>query len=235
MSDPEPRAQTLAGTRPALVGAVLGLAGSVGLVLLALSGGGRDPDPTSQMLGQVALAIAVVAPFVLSLAVARAAAHVRAGVWLGSGIVAVAVGILSFTLAVFIHIPAGILLIVGGAMAMGRARPGPAVAVMAVVLLVGVGSFFARSLTTESQCWKLVRTPSGTEWRQAEPADGPGLGLTLGPNEIEATCVSDTTTPVESATVFLAWAALAGTIIVIARRRVDPDNGSPARSMEVPA
>lgn len=222
MIEREAHAPAPAGTRPALVGAVLGLAGSVGMLLLMLTGSGREPTPASEVFGRVAIGIAIVAPFVLSLSVARTAAHVRAGVWLGCGIVAVALGVLSFTIAAFVLLPAAILLIVGGSMAMARARPGLAVAIIGLVLLVGVGSFFARSLTTDARCWKLVRTPAGTEWREVQPS-GPGLGLTLGPNEVQGTCVSDATTPLESSVILAGWAILALAVVLAARRYIRPE------------
>lgn len=220
-------ASRFTGVRPALIGAVLGLLASVGLILLALTQGG-GPEPASETLERVAVGVALVGPFVLSLGVVRFPVHVRAGVWIGAGIASLAIGVLSFALTMFVHAAAGILLLVGGGLAMSRARPGAAVALMAAVLVVGAGSLFARSITNDPQCWRLVRTGSGTEWREAEPQGRSGMTIALAPNEIEGRCTSEAMTPPEASAVFGAWAALAGVVVIMGRRRRPPDRPSPA-------
>lgn len=230
MTEYETRSPSLPGARPALIGAVLGLFGSATLLLFSSTQGG-PPEPPTEAVSQAVIAVALLAPFVLSLTVVRTAAHIRAGVWLGAGVVSLALGVFSFAVTILVHLPAGILLLIGGGLAMRRARPAIAVALMAAVMVVGTGSFLARSITTDPQCWALVRTELGTEWRETEPHPGPALGSTLGPNAIQGWCTSDVMTFSEAGTVVVGWAMLGAVVAILARRAGPRNPRSPVSPM----
>jgi hypothetical protein len=208
------------GKAVALVGAACGTIGAVVLVAVGLQDAG--PELRFEPLDAVALTVTVVGPFALSLLAFSARPAVRAGVWLGSGLAGTLLAATALSVSTLVLLPAGILLMVGGAVTMAKARPMWLAASMAVIVLVAAGgAFLARFWSEDPRCWKLTRTPNVPVWVEVPVDRGPGLGQTLGPEDLQGRCTSDVTTPPEAAVVLGLWAALGVVVAAAGRDRQD--------------
>ena len=210
----------MSGRAVARVGAAWGTIGAVVLVAVGLQDAG--PELRFEPLDAVALAVTAVGPYALSILAFSAGPAVRAGVWLGCGLAGTLMAWTALSVSTLVLLPAGILLLVGGAMAMADARPmWPAVSMAVIVLVTAGGAFLARFAGDDPRCWRLTRTPNGPVWVEDAVDPGPGMGQTLGNRDLRGECTSDVTTPSEAAMVLGLWAALGLVVAVGGRGRRD--------------
>jgi hypothetical protein len=210
----------MSGTAVVLVGAAWGTIGAVALVAVGLQDAG--PELRFEPLDAAALAVTAVGPYALSLLAFRAQPTARVGVWLSSGLAGALIAATALSVSTLVLLPAGILLLVGGAIAMADARPMWLAVSMAVIVLVAAGgAFLARFAGEDPRCWRLTRTPNGPVWVEDAVDPGPGMGQTLGNRDLRGECTSDVTTPSEAAVVLGLWAALGLVVAISGRGRRD--------------
>jgi hypothetical protein len=206
----------MSGRAVALVGAAWGTIGAVALVAVGLQDAG--PELRFEPMGSVALVLTTVGPYALSFLAFRAGPALRAGVWLGCGLAGALMAATALSVSTLVLLPGGILLLVGGAMAMADARSIWLAVSMAVIVLVATGgAFLARFASEDPRCWRLTRTPTGPVWVEDAVDPGSGMGQTLGNRGLRGECTSDVTTPSEAAVVLGVWGAL-GLVVAVGGR-----------------
>ena len=198
--------------------ALWGIAGAVGLGSLRASL--NDPPAQRETVGNVAFAVAFLAPF----AVAFAARWVerdrfRAAIWLGTGALGLLLSVTAFSGVSLLFLPSGVLLLVAArnAHAAGSAaetgeRVWPAVPVAPWLVGVGVVAFVLLLAREDPRCAAQVRTADGSlVWEKrtaATVSDGAPRA---------SSCVSDVTTDAEGAASLGVWAVGIGGIFGLSR------------------
>ena len=144
----------------AALGIGLGLAGLAGLTVIMLDETRTEPSPLA--MGRAFFVFLQAAPFLLALLAFRARSHaVRGGIWVGAGIVAVVLPVVTFSLSVVLYaVPGGIVLIVAGATAHSGLDARRFVAAIAGVVVVGAIAAGSMFLLRNAHCW--YRT--GDQW-----------------------------------------------------------------------
>ena len=206
------------GRTAAIVGSLWGLAVSGAGVAFKLSHGG--PELRFEPLGEVAFAVAGVGPFVTALAGIRLPhAPQRAGVWMGTAIVAL---LLSFVLLVgglgILFLPAAVALLAAAvqATADSAGRTGTVLALTLAMVVVSASAYLAPFVHRDPRCWALVRIGTEREWREIPVQQG--FSLSAGPRVAESRCASDVANPTEATTTIGLWLLAGGGFVALARR-----------------
>lgn len=209
--------------RPLLLGAMVA---AIGLGMGALLFLGRnladEPRPPSAWLEEGTLAVVVLAPFALALLAQGFQPTVRAGVWIGAGLIIAVLGVITLISGI------GIFFLGIGFVQMWtgvRALPSPpavvtvvlaAVVVVAAAVIAPIASLFL--LPPAPACWELRTEAEDPTWRRV-PVRGPAVDRAYGSRGLEGTCSSDTVTPLEAGVAAGVWLAAGAGLFVWDRLR----------------
>ncbi len=208
-------------TRPVDLGslvAIVGLAtGSLFMVVRIVT---DELRPPSSWMEDASFAAIVVAPFLISVLAHRWEASVRAGVWIGVGLLTTFLGLMTLISIGVVFLTIGVLLVVGGVLAL---RPEPvsfrrflvsATLVVAAGVMAPVGSLFLLPPTPE--CWE--RHGDAQAWQRVR-VRGAAADRAYGGGGVVGVCSSDTVTPVEAGIAGSSWLAAGAALTLWARRR----------------
>ncbi len=207
------------GTLPArplafgTLGAVLGLGGA--LVITAVAVVALGPEAPSERLGFLGLAAVFAGPFALALFARSRSGWLRAGVWVGAGILGLGMSFTSMTGVTLLLVPAALLLMFAGIREWkeGAGRLRPVLPMLAVVGIAAI-SFLAMFLLPTPGCWELHRAGT-TMWWVNQPARP---SIELRPGEELGRCSSDTVTLPEAGLSAGVW-VLGASGLVLADRK----------------
>jgi hypothetical protein len=205
----------------AAVGIVMGLAGAAGLSVIAL-GDGNEPSPLA--MGTAFFTFLMAAPFVIALLAFRTRSPaIGGGIWVGAGIVAIVLTVVTFSLTATLLVPpGGIVLIIAGAMAHAGLDTRRFVAAIVAIVAVGAIAAGASFVMRDSHCWYRA----GDVWVERPYSNRISLGSARGAEGTrfsEGTCGSAPTTAAYGIGLG-AWALAGAATLVVGRgaRRPEP-------------
>lgn len=193
------------GRSLALAGAFWGTASALFLGGLRFALGGEPRFWLERLPGDVAFLAVYLIPYLISRWALRFRSQgARVAVWLGAGVLSFLALFTSFTYITLVFVPAGILLLFAAFRnfpALGLRTLGVTIFATLGLILVGVFSFHALFAQEDPRCWVLVSGEQGQFWEERPYS----TSMSFGPNDVQGTCTSDITSPMEAALSLGVW------------------------------
>ena len=198
---------------------VAGIGLGIGVALAVVRIVGGEGRPPTAWLEDATLAVILLAPLALAVAVRGFEPAVRGGVWTGAGLLTAFLGVLTVMSIGVAFLAIGVLMVVGGVRAW-RVGPPRFLVSAAVVLAAGViaplGSLFL--LPSTPACWERSSVGDAQAWERV-PVRGAAMDRAYGSPGVVGFCSSDTVTPTEAGLAVGPWLATVAGFVLWDRRR----------------